>query len=658
MPITSVSARTVDRISHCAENDLQPDKLCSRCAAIDFSALFSKQLREIEFGSPSTWKPRECEVCDFFSGFLSRCSNPRYTHPLAPDMPLRLLPYGDYESALGVVRQALPEAVWSATNAFCMFVDEQDSFTDNGVIFRSSEPMIDMTLPKIDWHPVKKWIQTDAEEQRVVQGKASLGNTSLYPGLLSGNNISLDVIDCQSRERVQILPGTEYVTLSYVWGPDGAALESDCAAGTSSIMLPLTVEDSLLVCLKLGYRYLWVDRYCIPQTDSPERHRQIPRTDEIYANSTLTIVACAGKDPNHGLPGVTRPRAGLPGIKFLLDEASWYLQALPMAADIGKSIWASRGWTYQEALLSQRKLYFTDSQLYFEGVQSVQCEWAARSTNKPTEDVPWILSQVDYLGNPNRIYDCIESFIRRNISFESDALNAMLGIFAVFERRHQVQHIWGMPYMSAHESSGVGRETRQPSLWLSLGFQGFHHTTRRKAYPSWSWLGWRTPSVYYNDWLPNAAAFILNIFPELVSGSVISLSDYENNPDGQTRHADPLSHFIHVQAYMSPIVSTIGNSLDLADGTKIPYADWELVECCAEKLLLIHMPLRWSHFARHLLVQDLGDHWERVDLLSTICLENSECEKKSEEERAKDCDNCRYHYRRDPAGTLRTIRLG
>ena len=256
MPITSVSARTVDRISHCAENDLQPDKLCSRCAAIDFSAPFSELYVKIELGLPSTWKPRECEACDFFS----RCSDLRNTLLLTPDVPLILSSFKGYKSLLGVVRQALPEAVWSATNAFCMFVDEQDSFTDNGVIFRSSEPMIDITLPKIDWHPVKKWIQTDAEEQRVVQGKASLGNTSLYPGLLSGNNISLDVIDCQSRERVQILPGTEYVTLSYVWGPDGAALESDCAAGTSSIILPLTVEDSLLVCLKLGYRYLWVDR--------------------------------------------------------------------------------------------------------------------------------------------------------------------------------------------------------------------------------------------------------------------------------------------------------------------------------------------------------------------------------------------------------------
>ena len=249
MPITPSSSRTVDRSSHRAEDGLQSNKLCSRCAAIDFSAPFaSESWRAIELGLPSTWKPRECEACDFFS----RCSDSRNTHLLAPDVPLQLTSSRGYESMLGVVRQALPEAVLSANNSFCMIGEACDAFADNRFIVRSSEPMINITPPKIDWHPVNEWIQTDVkEEQRIVQGKASHGNTSLYPGLLPGKSSPLAVIDCQSREDVEIPAGTEYVTLSYVWGSGGAALESDCAAGTSSRMLPLTVEDSLLVCLEL-----------------------------------------------------------------------------------------------------------------------------------------------------------------------------------------------------------------------------------------------------------------------------------------------------------------------------------------------------------------------------------------------------------------------
>ena len=41
MPITPSSSRTVDRSSHRAEDGLQSNKLCSRCAAIDFSAPFA-----------------------------------------------------------------------------------------------------------------------------------------------------------------------------------------------------------------------------------------------------------------------------------------------------------------------------------------------------------------------------------------------------------------------------------------------------------------------------------------------------------------------------------------------------------------------------------------------------------------------------------------
>ena len=389
--------------------------------------------------------------------------------------------------------------------------------------------------------------------------------------------------------------------------------------------------------------------------------------DEIYADSALTIVACAGTDPQYGLPGVTRLRRELPSI---LVEGPWYLQALPMVNDIHTSLWASRGWTYQEALLAQRKLYFTDFQLYFEGAHSVQCEWATRSTNKPTEDAPWILSQVDYLGNPDRIYDCINSYSRRKVTFESDALNAMLGIFAVFQRRHQVRHMWGMPYMSTHEGVDAGRKARLPSLWVSLSFTNSGRV-RRKAYPSWSWLGWsvqlsRSVELLWSsdyDWSQNGAAFVLNIWPELVSGSVISWSDFEKNYEGQTRHADPPSRFIHVQAYMSPIISCFGTSLESADGTTLQILDdegrsKERIERRAEKFLLIHIPLHWHDEAQHLLVEDLGDHWERVQLLSTSCLDNWECNKKSEEERAEGCNNCRFHYRRNPVGTLRTIRLG
>jgi len=51
---------------------------------------------------------------------------------------------------------------------------------------------------------------------------------------------------------MRVVPATSdrYVTLSYVWGKDSSSEE-----------MPLVVRDSITVTKKLGYRYLWVDRY-------------------------------------------------------------------------------------------------------------------------------------------------------------------------------------------------------------------------------------------------------------------------------------------------------------------------------------------------------------------------------------------------------------
>src|SRR5271155_5299213 len=73
----------------------------------------------------------------------------------------------------------------------------------------------------------------------------------------------------------------------------------------------------------------------------------------FYKNAEITMIAAAGKDPRYGLPGVgRRHRASQPcakiGEHFLvsaLDDLSYCIQDSP---------WRSRGWTYQEGVLSRR----------------------------------------------------------------------------------------------------------------------------------------------------------------------------------------------------------------------------------------------------------------------------------------------------------------
>ena len=68
--------------------------------------------------------------------------------------------------------------------------------------------------------------------------------------------VDLRVIDCEQRLVVDAPIDCRYVTLSYVWGELSGSKDF-----VLSHSLPPTIEHSILTTLKLGYRFLWIDRY-------------------------------------------------------------------------------------------------------------------------------------------------------------------------------------------------------------------------------------------------------------------------------------------------------------------------------------------------------------------------------------------------------------
>jgi hypothetical protein len=68
--------------------------------------------------------------------------------------------------------------------------------------------------------------------------------------------------------------------------------------------IPQVIEDSITVVRELGFRYLWMDRYCVKQDNTSEELVQIQNMDSIYWESTLAIIA-ALDDILGGLPGVS-----------------------------------------------------------------------------------------------------------------------------------------------------------------------------------------------------------------------------------------------------------------------------------------------------------------------------------------------------------------
>ncbi|KAK1716027.1 uncharacterized protein BDZ83DRAFT_536031, partial [Colletotrichum acutatum] len=65
--------------------------------------------------------------------------------------------------------------------------------------------------------------------------------------------------------------------------------------------LPPVIQDAMRATIKLGFRYIWIDRYCIWQDDGIHKMSQVERMDQIYGDAELSIIAIGAKDPSYGL---------------------------------------------------------------------------------------------------------------------------------------------------------------------------------------------------------------------------------------------------------------------------------------------------------------------------------------------------------------------
>lgn len=153
-------------------------------------------------------------------------------------------------------------------------------------------------------------------------------------------NTNLRVIDCKAKALIMVEPGTPYVALSYVWGKPQPSLQTSHSCLPTK--LPKTIEDSMVLVLKLGLDYLWVDRYCINQTDEAEKQRLLSMMDLIYMCAEITIVAAAGDGPDRGLPGVC---GSLRTENQRVDIGPYEFMAMPdHRMEVERSKWHSRGW--------------------------------------------------------------------------------------------------------------------------------------------------------------------------------------------------------------------------------------------------------------------------------------------------------------------------
>lgn len=296
----------------------------------------------------------------------------------------------------------------------------------------------------------------------------SLLNSSSTPtselSLESEPPAGLKVINVQQDRVIEAPVGCEYIALSYVFGSlTTIALTSSGSFNRHS--LPATIRDALVACYKLGFKYLWVDQLCINQSDPVDQLHQINQMSRIYECAAYTVVALAGEDSSHGLPGVSKARswsykcirignfgitALAPSLRFCIKNSKWY----------------TRGWTFQEAMFSSRLILFTS--------YGVHCGFRDNDDIRLLSETECHTS-LDVLGLPKKgdYWHALEQYTTRDLTFPSDILRAFT---AVLRSIHGEDTYYGLPF----------REIDDAILWTPAEFISAP-TSRRHGFPTWSW---------------------------------------------------------------------------------------------------------------------------------------------------------------------------
>jgi heterokaryon incompatibility protein (HET) len=230
------------------------------------------------------------------------------------------------------------------------------------------------------------------------------------------------------------------------------------------------------------------------EDDSVNKMAQIKRMDDIYGNAAFTIVNAGHQcslSADSPLSGVRPDTRKVFQFTARADSFSVMANACPrLQEDLDLSKWHSRAWTFREEHMSRALLIFTGSQCFFQAGKRLFCEdMIFEADQEGTALIPLTFSTLqsyhckvdaDFTSEFNLEDYCfiIKSYVKRDLTFDEDAIKAVLGMLRRFSVKldgRDSRLIFG------HPSAAFD----YPLCWTS---DCFYPNTRRSSFPSWSWV--------------------------------------------------------------------------------------------------------------------------------------------------------------------------
>lgn len=174
----------------------------------------------------------------------------------------------------------------------------------------------------------------------------------------------------------------QYATLSHCWGPTPSFLK--LTAENHNVFrkslpydqLAKTFQHAITVCRIIGVMYLWIDSLCIMQvgpgsTEDWQHHVAI--MPKIYRNGYINIASEWAKSSEEGLFKPRNPLILQSHVVVLKNEdnreESYTLYAEELEelnSNLNSARLQTRGWVFQERMLSPRVVHFSRYQLGWE----------------------------------------------------------------------------------------------------------------------------------------------------------------------------------------------------------------------------------------------------------------------------------------------------
>jgi hypothetical protein len=339
---------------------------------------------------------------------------------------------------------------------------------------------------------------------------------------------------CESQDDVG-----SYICLSHCWGSVMPACRTTIRKlkrnkeGIDWKLLPKTFQDAIIITRKLKVRYIWIDSICIIQDDEEDWRSEAAKMAGIYAGALLTISATAAEHDDQGF--ISTAREWMDGTKISVrtkEEVPYDIYVrhkIPHHPDFSPGIpdddykpnairLLSRGWVYQERLLSSRLLRFDKLEMVWECKQNTTCECMQFPTSRTLRN--------DYYENPlkssikvehakalesaiddpalcaKRWRQMVVEYSDLSLTKEEDKLVALAGL-AQEMKLYRLDEL----YLAGMWEKSLFSDM----LWeLFEGFVGYKHSVVWSR-PSWSWLS-VTGRIYYCEEVERVTL----VFPQLL----------------------------------------------------------------------------------------------------------------------------------------------